>query len=179
MRIISGIYKGRRLVEFKGCEVRPTSDMSRESLFNILSTRVSGCVFLDAFSGTGAVGIEALSRGAIRVDFNDVSKDSIEIIKQNLSKIGNPKNVLVTCGDALAKLKNSTNIYDIIFLDPPYGADLIEKALFLSANAIKQGGLIILEDDRFFNGEITGLSKCDLRKYGKAHFTFFTKGENI
>ena len=82
MRIVGGIYKGRTLLEFKGQEIRPTSDMVRESLFNILQFKIVDKSFLDVFAGTGAVGIEAISRGAKKALLNDYSKDSLAIIKK-------------------------------------------------------------------------------------------------
>ena len=84
MRIVGGIYKGRVLCPFEKIGVRPTSDMARESLFNILQTRILGAKFLDLFAGTGAVGIEALSRGAKEVTLNDFGKESVALIKKNL-----------------------------------------------------------------------------------------------
>ena len=86
MRIVGGKYKGRVLAEFKGQDIRPTADMVRESLFNILQFKIFSASFLDLFSGTGAMGIEALSRGAKKVHFNDADKKSIAVLKQNLSK---------------------------------------------------------------------------------------------
>ena len=83
MRVIGGLFKGRKLTEFKGFEVRPTSDMARESLFNILSSKIYNKTFLDAFSGTGAVGIEALSRGAKKVTLNDNNKSSKKPVRNS------------------------------------------------------------------------------------------------
>lgn len=177
MRIIGGIYKGRKLIEFKGGAVRPTSDMARESLFNILRKDIEGAVFLDAFSGTGAVGIEALSRGAKKVFFNDLSKDSVSLIKQNLSKLGNPENVSLSSGDAIYLMKSKEGQFDLIFLDPPYGLDIKKEALKAAAVALKEGGVVILEDEKHFLEEIDGLNFYDKRKYGRVHFSFFSKGE--
>ena len=87
MRIVGGKYRSRVLTSFAGEDVRPTSDMVRESLFNILQGKIAGKTFLDLFCGTGAVGIEALSRGANKVTFNDLSKDSIALTKKNLEKV--------------------------------------------------------------------------------------------
>ncbi len=177
MRIIGGIYKGRKLAEFKGGDVRPTSDFARESLFNILRNHVEGSCFLDAFSGTGAVGIEALSRGAKIVSFNDLSKESINIIKQNLLKISSPANTKVSLGDALYLMKKSANEFDIIFLDPPYNAQITKEALVCAEIALKKGGIVVLEDEKHFQGEVSGLKFYDKRKYGRAHFSFFKKEE--
>ncbi len=176
MRIIGGIYKGRKLLEFKGQEVRPTSDMARESLFNILQNEVPNCNFLDAFAGTGAVGIESLSRGAKSVTFVDFAKESVNLVKQNLAKLG-VENAQVILGDGVSFMQNSSPAYDIIFLDPPYKLDIKEKALTASLTALKDNGIVVLEDEKPFLGEIKGLTRYDERKYGRAHFTFFYKGE--
>ena len=84
MRIVGGKYRGRVLAAFKGKEVRPTSDRAKEALFNILAPEISGANVLDLFCGTGGIGLEALSRGADLVVFNDVSKDSLAILRKNL-----------------------------------------------------------------------------------------------
>ena len=84
MRIVGGIFKGRTLLGFDGDKIRPTSDKARESLFNILQYKVQDCTFLDLFCGTGAMGIEALSRGAVKVYFNDLSRESFSLTKNNL-----------------------------------------------------------------------------------------------
>ena len=86
MRIVGGKYKGRVLVGFDGNKIRPTSDMARESLFNILQNIIYGADFLDLFCGTGAMGIEAISRGAHSVTFNDADKNSLAVLKKNLEK---------------------------------------------------------------------------------------------
>ncbi len=177
MRIIGGIYKGRKLMEFKGESVRPTSDMARESLFNILRFDVEGATFLDAFSGTGAVGMEALSRNAKRVVFNDVSKDSVTLIKKNLSLIGNPSNAEVYSGDAISLMNRREGEFDIIFLDPPYGADIKKQCLQSARVSLKEGGIVVLEDEKFFEEDVEGLTFYDKRKYGRVHFSFFSKGE--
>lgn len=175
MRIIAGIYKGRKLIEFKGTDVRPTSDMARESLFNILRGKVEDAVFLDAFSGTGAVGIEALSRGAKKVYFNDLSKESIKIIKQNLNKLGEIDNVEVSSGDGVALMERNQKAFDIIFLDPPYSLDIKKRAISASAIALKEGGIVVLEDEKFYEDETFGLTLFDKRKYGRVHFSMFKK----
>ena len=126
MRIVGGKYKGRRLAEFKGRDIRPTSDQTRESLFNILQFRIYGKSFLDLFCGTGAVGIEAYSRGAGKVVLNDVSRESVKLAKANLEKLG-IADVEVKTSDALTLLdtvmKNSIT-YSSMRLTPIKQASL-------------------------------------------------------
>ena len=177
MRVIGGLFKGRKLAEFKGNSVRPTSDMARESLFNILSSRVKGARFLDAFSGTGAVGIEALSRGAKCVTFNDLSKESVNIIKENLKKLGAVDNAVIKNGDAVFLMQNSSVKFDIIFLDPPYSSGNVEKFLESASECLADDGIIIFEDEKPIDITILGLELFDNRKYGRVHFSFFKKGE--
>ena len=112
MRIISGKYRGKNLKTFKGQEIRPTSDRAKEALFNILSFQVVSSTFLDAFSGTGAVGIEAISRGAKEVIFTDISKDSVNICKSNLESIKEDAKVYLQSADSY--LSNTTKKFVII-----------------------------------------------------------------
>lgn len=176
MRIIAGKYKGRRLCEFSKIGVRPTGDMARESLFNILSFGVNDSLFLDLFSGTGAIGIEALSRGAKKVVFNDQSRQSVSLIRQNLKKIGEPENACVLERDALYLLQNGGVEYDYIFSDPPYRSGLNEKVVLVASNSLKSGGTLILEDEKPFSQEIPlPLKLKDQRKYGRTYFTFIVK----
>ena len=176
MRIVGGIYRGRTLLSFSGDDVRPTPDMVRESLFNILQFRIKGATFLDLFSGTGAMGIEALSRGAKTVTFNDRARESVALLKKNLDKIGITENIKVFNKDALDLLKSGEK-YDIIYIDPPYKTDLGLKALSLVKEAMSDNGLVIFEDEKEFLGQVEGLKITDKRKYGRVRLTFFEKGE--
>jgi len=181
MRVIGGKYRSRVLAEFAGENVRPTSDRAREALFNILSLKMYGARVLDLFAGSGALGIESLSRGAKEVVFNDCSKDSVAIIKKNLNTLKIPINgedAKVMQADYLACLQQVRGAFDIIFLDPPYRFDYGEKALVKIAEnrLLTENGIVMYERDVPFEGEITGLEKYDERKYGKAYLTFFRKG---
>ena len=172
MRIIRGKYKGRVLAEFKGENIRPTADRVKESLFNILFNSVSGARVLDMFCGSGNLGIECLSRGAKFVHFNDISKDSLAVLKKNLSRVeGNYK--ITNCDYSCCM--NAGDEYDLIFIDPPYASDFGIKALQLAAEHLSGGGIAIFERDRLFEGEIEGLEKIDERKYGKTVLSFFKK----
>jgi len=119
MRIISGKYGGRRLAAVRG-DVRPTSDRLRETLFNVLPD-VDGSIWLDAFAGSGAVGIEALSRGARHVIFNDRSKDAIRMVKKNLELCGVEEGYVIREQDVFTLLRSlKPPLPDFVFYDPPY-----------------------------------------------------------
>ena len=181
MRIIGGKYKSRVLAEFDGEAVRPTSDRAREALFNILALKTRGARVLDLFCGSGALGLEAYSRGASEVVFNDLSKDSLAIVKKNLNtlkvSIGNEIKVMnYDCTACLDVLKGE---FDIILIDPPYkfeqGKTLLEK---IEKRGLLSGdGVIVYEWDKPLEVEIDGLERYDERKYGKAQFTFFRKAQ--
>ena len=180
MRIIGGKYRSRVLAEFAGENVRPTSDRAREALFNILSLNIYGARALDLFAGSGALGLEALSRGAREVIFNDCAKDSIAVVKKNIAslKIALGEEANISQADYLFCLENAKGQFDLIFLDPPYRFDYGEKALqkIAEKGLLSEGGVAVLERDRAFEGEIEGLCKYDERKYGKAYLTFFKRG---
>ena len=178
MRIIGGKYRSRVLAEFKGDNVRPTSDRAREALFNMLSLKIFGARVLDLFSGSGALGIESLSRGAKEVIFNDLSRDSIAILKKNLTMLKIPvhgEEAKVYNMDYLTCLGQLGGQFDLIFLDPPYHLEFGEKALskIVERGLLRETGVVMYERDRPFEGEIAGLEKYDERKYGKAYLTFF------
>ena len=173
MRVVAGKYKGRKLMEFSGTDIRPTSDMARESLFNIIRFDIVGADFLDLFSGTGAVGIEALSRGANSVTFNDFSRKSIALIKTNLEKLKVDEQYSVINYDAVSLLASGQKKYDIIYIDPPYKTDLKERCLQVAINSLNSGGFIVLEDENKWEKDIPDLVKYDERKYGRVHLTFF------
>lgn len=174
MRIIGGKFRGRVLVGFKGQEIRPTSDRVKESLFNILAPEISGANVLDLFCGSGGVGLEALSRGADLVVFNDVSKDSLAVLKKNLSLVR--VNAPVYNLDFKALLERIDITFDIIYIDPPYKSDAGREALRLIAERrlLNTGGVAVLESDKSFVGETEGLVRYDERKYGITYLTFFS-----
>lgn len=175
MRIVGGKYKGRALVEFKGNDIRPTSDMARECLFNILQFKIIGASFLDLFSGTGAMGIEALSRGASKATFNDASRESLAVLKKNLEKLKVLEEYSVLNKDAIVLLKTTPDKFDIVYIDPPYKTDLGLKAIAEVERVLSDGGIAIFEDEKPFNGEVNGLKIYDRRKYGRVHLTFFSR----
>lgn len=177
MRIIGGTHRGRKLADFKGNDIRPTSDRVKESLFNILSAKIADASVLDLFCGSGNLGLESLSRGAKRVHFNDLSKDSLSVLKKNLSAVGGQDRCRTTNLDYLACLSSTAEKYDLIFIDPPYAKEFGVPALETIAKRglLTDGGIAIYERDRVFDGEIEGLEKFDERKYGKTYLSFFCK----
>ena len=180
MRIIGGKYRSRVLAEFAGQDVRPTSDRAKDSLFNILSLKLYGARVLDLFCGSGALGLESLSRGAKEVVFNDFAKDSLAILKKNLATLKIPANgdeAKLSNADYLVCLESVRGQFDMIFIDPPYRFDYGIKALekISQKGLLTENGVAVYERDRPFDGEIEGLEKYDERKYGKTYITFFRK----
>ena len=177
MRIIGGKFRSRVLATFEGESVRPTADRVKESLFNILALRFHGARVLDLFSGTGALGLESLSRGAKEVVFNDRSKDSVAILKKNLKtlKVEEGKDAKVFNLDADVYLDYAKEPFDLIFIDPPYALDVGVKAVekIAKKGLLAKGGVLVFERDKPFDGDVDGLEKYDERKYGKTILTFF------
>lgn len=186
MRIIAGKFKGKKLKEFELQTTRPTSDLLRESLFNIIGEKVVNSVFLDLFAGTGAVGLEAISRGAKTCYFVDSNRESIKIVKSNLSLININENSLINNNDntnvkvmfldynqALNSFKNGIESFDIIFLDPPYASDYAENSIkfILNNNLLKPNGYIVWEHDKF---KISATEKFNIvkqKKYGDKYLS--------
>ncbi len=175
MRIVGGKYRGRKLVEFDADNIRPTSDMARESLFNVIGPKVYGCRFLDAFCGTGAVGLEAISRGADHVAFNDRAYSSRKILKENIELLNLPRCYEITDFDGVDCFRLVVNPFDIIYIDPPYKSDLGERAINQAYKALKDDGWVILEDEKPFDKQAEGLKVIKEKKYGRVYLTFFEK----
>jgi 16S rRNA (guanine966-N2)-methyltransferase len=132
MRVIGGVYRGRRLRTIGGRTVRPTSDRLRETLFNILAPKISGSSFLDICAGSGAVGLEALSRGAASVTFIDRSRTACAVIDANLNALGIKRNVTTLNRDAVSALKRLEQEparFDVLFFDPPYASEIYGQVM--------------------------------------------------
>ena len=159
---------------FRGKDVRPTSDRAKEALFNILAPEISGANVLDLFCGTGGIGLEAISRGADLVVFNDVSAESLAILRKNLALIREEAKIYNL--DYRTLLGRIDVTFDVIYIDPPYKSGFGADALRLVAQRglLNTGGVAVLERDRPFEGDAGGLVRYDERKYGIAHLTFFT-----
>ena len=176
MRIIGGKYRGRTLAAFKGREIRPTADRVKESLFNILAPEISCAAVLDLFCGSGGVGLEALSRGADFVVFNDASADSIAVLRKNLVPFGAAAPVKVCNLDYRAFLDRADMKFDIIYIDPPYSSDHAEQALarIAARGLLNSGGVAVVESDKPFTAQFDSLVRYDERRYGRTYLTFYS-----
>lgn len=182
MRIISGKSRGTKLETLLGKDTRPTLDRVKESLFNIIQSDILGCIFLDLFSGSGAIGLEAISRGARKAILCDNSKNAIEIIKKNTIKThSEEKTEIFTCDyEELLKNKIKEKI-DITYIDPPYSSDFTGKAIkyLLDKELITDNSLVIVEtDDKekiLKEIEKLKIQIIDTRKYGRAYLIFLKK----
>ena len=152
MRVIAGIHRGRRLSGPRGTTLRPTSDKVREALFSILGSRVFGSRFLDLYAGTGAVGIEALSRGATVVTFVESDPKAVQVLRKNLTVCGLLEQAEVRAGLAQTFFKRpqwSNGPYDIVFADPPYAAtepvDLVLESWEIGLLA--EDAVMVIEQD--------------------------------
>jgi 16S rRNA (guanine966-N2)-methyltransferase len=123
MRIIAGKYRSRVLIAPQGLATRPTSDRLRETLFNVLGARVEGSSFLDLYAGSGAVGLEALSRGAVRVQCVEQAQAARDVLWANVRKLGVEDGVRICRGSVAAYLARASGPWDFVFLDPPYDAE--------------------------------------------------------
>lgn len=185
MRVISGIARGKKLSTLEGLETRPTLDRVKEALFNILQFDIKDTNVLDLFSGSGALAIEALSRGANSAVLCDKSPKAIKIINKNLEDTRLNDKAEVINKDylqALSELRNESKKFDIIFLDPPYKSNFIEKSIenILKCNLLAEDGIIIAETDNEYIIEQIKKNKdieiYDARKYGIVHIIFIRKG---
>ena len=183
MRIISGTARGTKLYTLEGLETRPTLDRVKEALFNIIFNKIQDAVVLDLFSGSGAVGLEFASRGAEKVYLCDNSKNACEIIEKNITKTHLENKVTLYNLDfkeAINKTKNQ--IFDIIYLDPPYKTDFIKIAIneIIKNKMINEETLIIAETDEVEKVlmQIENIKEIELeskRKYGRANILFLKK----
>jgi 16S rRNA (guanine966-N2)-methyltransferase len=184
MRVIAGTYRSRQLLAPKGMQTRPTSDRLRETLFNILSPRMDGCRFVDLYAGTGAVGIEALSRGAADVWFAENAAPALASLRANLSALKIERGFTVEdrgVGAALQRLGKLTQPIDVVFLDPPYEAEAeyTETLGFLGSGRGRQmlakDAVVIAEhgSKAKLAARYGALTQVRVVKQGDASLTFF------
>ncbi|KPJ60776.1 MAG: hypothetical protein AMJ46_04715 [Latescibacteria bacterium DG_63] len=150
MRITAGALRGRKLATLGGRGTRPTSSRVREAVFNLLRDRIEGARVLDLYAGSGALGIEALSRGAARASFVDSSAPARRTIRENLASLGLTERGGVVGGvtkSAVRSLSDGGERFDIVFVDPPYGRGIAEETLkaIAAARVIENGGVVVVE----------------------------------
>ena len=179
MRIIAGKHRGRKLLTPKDDKVRPTTDFTREALFNILSDRVSGAEVLDLFGGTGALSLESLSRGAAHATVCDLSRESVDLIRRNADMMGERPEILT--GDYAAVCKRlAGRSFDLIFLDPPYAMDVAPVLSAIDAAQLAREGCTVVYEHDASHPYLpqAGWRETDARRYGRVALTFITK-ENV
>jgi len=186
VRVIGGTARGRRLAAPRGERVRPTADRVKEALFSILTSllgNLEGLRVLDIFAGTGNLGIEALSRGCREAVFVDSHRESVAVIRQNLTRLGftdQGQVMLMDATSAIQSLAGNTAPFQIIFLDPPYRLGLAEKVLTQLATApvVSDETIIVAESDpgEHLPDSSGPLFQFDRRVYGDTALTFFQKG---
>jgi 16S rRNA (guanine(966)-N(2))-methyltransferase RsmD len=149
MRIIAGRYKSRRLASPRWAGLRPTSDKLRETLFDILAPRIEGARVLDGFAGTGALGIEALSRGAAHVTFVDRDRRAMRLVAENLGRCGIADGYVMMPGDIVAFAQGPrTRQFDVILLDPPYDEPDLGATIETVGQVLAGRGVLVLEHAR-------------------------------
>ena len=179
MRIVGGKFKGRKLRSVRGTRTRPTADRTREAIFNIIAFQLQDVRVLDLFAGTGALGIEALSRGAQSAVFIDISKPSLSILRENLAGLCVESSTRIIRWDITANLNcllSMPRAFDLIFMDPPYNQNLIMPALghLHASQSLDSDALVIVEHSSREPVEPDRLpfDIVDRRQYGKTLVSF-------
>jgi 16S rRNA (guanine966-N2)-methyltransferase len=185
MRIVAGIAKGRTLIAPKGLDVRPTNDRVREALFSSIGQRVVGAEVLDLFAGSGALGLEALSRGATSAVFVERSKKAIKYLTQNIDNCGFKPSSRLMARDsiaALGQLEREIHCFGIVFLDPPYMGPLLNRALSAIAESkMVSDDTLIVAEHRIDSPPIApkGLMIASQKRYGKTILSFVQRETSI
>lgn len=182
MRVITGSARGRRLKELEGMETRPTTDRVKEGVFNVLQFDIEGRRVLDLFAGTGQLGIECLSRGAVSAVFVDRRADAVKLIRENLKITELSDRARVVSGDSMEYLKSLREKFDVILLDPPYEAGLLEPAIAHIAkfDILEPHGIIVAEHPA---GKVLPALSAPYRlhrtyRYGKIGMTLYRRSAN-
>jgi 16S rRNA (guanine966-N2)-methyltransferase len=171
MRIIAGSRKGARIFAPRGSDTRPTGDRVREAAFNLIGP-VDDASVLDLFAGSGAMGLEALSRGAASAVFVESDREACRVIERNLDKLG-LTGATVVCRDAFRALATSTGSYDLVLCDPPYGFADHERLASYLVDALAPDGLLVYETSAREEPNVKGLTPRTSRTYGSARLTLF------
>ena len=177
MRIITGIYKGRRFDIPRSFKARPTTDFAKENIFNVLKgyLEFEGCEALDLFSGTGSISLELLSRGCKMVSSVELDREHAAFIRQCVEKLGITNHLLVR-GDAFKFMQKCRQKFDFIFADPPYSLDNLAEipAQVFAHELLKDGGILVLEHGEHHDFS-TNPYFFDHRTYGSVNFSLFKK----
>lgn len=180
LRIIAGIYKNRKLELPPSNITRPTMDRVREAVFSSIDSDITNSVFLDLFSGSGIIGLEAISRGALKVYLNDASNKAIEVIEKNVNSLNCAKNVVISKKDystCLNDLSSDHIKFDIVYIDPPYEMKLIKKILdkLVELNLLNDNALVIFES--LEEGFVDERFNLKVYKYGNKYVSKYTLKE--
>lgn len=182
MRISAGEHRGRRLQSPRGARTRPTSELMRQAIFNVLGTRIRGARVLDLFAGTGAVGLEALSRGASTATFVEWDRRTVGRLRANLAALDLTARSRVVVGDALpvlARLRAAGEAFDCIFLDPPYAEDLATQCIerLAPGAVLRENGVLVVQ--AFHKTALPDragvLRRTWQRRYGESSLTLYAK----
>ncbi|MBQ2815361.1 MAG: 16S rRNA (guanine(966)-N(2))-methyltransferase RsmD [Clostridia bacterium] len=179
MRVITGLARGRKLRTLDGNDVRPTTDLVKESIFSIIQFDIDGRSVLDLFSGCGQLGIEAVSRGAKEAVFVDKSKQSATVTLENIKSVGFEDKCKVFNKDFATFLSGCGQKFDIIFLDPPYSTGLLAEALSKLDNVLKDTSVVICEHPygEKLPDSVGNLAFYRNYKYGKLAVTVYKRGD--
>lgn len=172
MRVVAGTLRGRPIVAPPGSATRPTTDRVREAMFNSLESlgAIDGASVVDLFAGSGALGIEALSRGANRCTFVERDRDALRSIRANIDKLGLNDRTTVTSGDVLTTIGVLRGL-DLVLVDPPYGFDAWNRLLGALEPAVNADAIVVLESDRTVELPV-GWDEVRAKRYGRTWVTF-------
>ena len=180
LKILGGNAKGRKLKTCKGLRVRPMLSRVKKSLFDIIQNKILDAHCLDLFSGTGSIGLEAISRGAKGVTFIEKHPDSLKIIKHNIDLLGFKEKCKIISGDVFSSVKNLSKKFDLIFADPPFPELILKEILKPVSNndILKEDGVMIIHHPSYNNTFIENLENLECKrqaKYGQNTLSFYKK----
>ena len=177
MRVITGSARGRRLITLEGESVRPTTDKVKEAMFSAIQFEIEGRQVLGLFAGSGQLAVEAPSRGAAHAVLVDAARSSLAVAEKNLTATGLRDRARLVQGDFASYLSSCRERFDLAFLDPPYRAGLLQKALPLVAACMNPGGTILCEHptDEALPESVGLFSQYRSRKYGKIMVTLYRR----
>ena len=174
MRVITGKFRGTKLFEFDGREIRPTTEKVKEAIFSSIHFELDGAKFLDLFSGTGQMGIEAVSRGAKLAYFVEKDRHALDLIKKNVSKVKmNPSEYKIVNEDAFGFMNHCREKFNIVFLDPPYRKYILSDVLVKIPHILEDNAIIICEHETEYNvpTESSNFTVLKEHKYGSISTT--------